>query len=152
MRLSKLLCAFATVTALCVAVQPAMPAELPNFTGYSPVAITYTCPTQTGSLPTCSTSYQVPNNKVFVVEYVSGSATPIAPNANGTFATGQASAVISTQISYEAAVNNIIGPNYALANSAVWFFTNPVKFYSTSVPVVQNNGGSVILQGYLIYR
>ena len=63
-----------------------------------PVAITYTCPTQTGSLPTCTTSYQIPSRAILIVQYVSGSAAPLNPNpTTGAFTTGQASMLITTQ-------------------------------------------------------
>lgn len=120
-----------------------------------PVALTYTCPTQTGSLPTCSTSYQMPSRSVLIIQYVSGSAAPINPNpTTGAFTTGQASMSVATQLAYEggASVPNIIGPNYALAGSLLWFFTNPVTMYTDTVPVVKNNGGLVYLQGYLIAK
>ena len=108
--------------------------------GYAPVQLTYTCKTQTGSLSECSTPFTLPTNKLLVVQFVSGSATPIAPNDAGNFATDQASANVNTTLSGETA-NKTIGPHYAIANTAVWFFYAATTFYSDSVPAVYNNGG-----------
>lgn len=127
-------------------------AQLPLVAGLAPVALQYSCPAQTGSLPVCSTNFTIPYNKLLVIQNISGSATPIAPNAAGTFATGQASLTVTTQLDGEAAIPNIVGPNYALANTAVWFFNTQTTLSTTKLPVVMNNGGPVLLQGYVIEK
>ncbi len=127
-------------------------AQLSSLTGYAPVAFQYTCPAQTGTLPTCTTSFSLPANKMLVVQNVSGSATPIAPNAAGNFATGQASLTVTTQLSNEPAISNVIGPNYAIGNTAIWFYNTLTSLYTDTVPVVANNGGSVFVQGYIIFK
>ncbi len=139
------------LTLMSLAAAVSVPAANAQFSGFlSPVSITYTCGTQAGSLPKCTTSYQVPRGRLLVIQDVNGSATPINPNGAGNFATDQASLLISTQVADEAAVTNTIGPHYAIANTAVWNFHELTTFYTDVTPKVYNNGGNVVLNGYLI--
>lgn len=117
-----------------------------------PVAITYSCPAQTGTLPACKTSYTLPSNKLLIIQNISGSATPINPNAAGNFATGQASLIVGTSLGGSPLAPNIVGPNYALANTAVWFFNTPTTLYTDTVPAIANNNGPVVLQGYIVTK
>ncbi len=87
-----------------------------------------------------------------MIQNISGSATPINPNAAGAFATNQASLTVTTQILNEASVANVVGPNYAIANTTTWFYNTLVPLTTDIVPVVANNNGSVYIQGYLIPR
>ena len=138
------------VSAMIAYAGPAALAEFPLTPGLAPVALAYTCPKQNGSQPPTPTPFTMPGNQHLQKQNMSGAATPIAPNAQGTFATGQASLTIVTQLDSEAQIPNVIGPNYALANTAVWFFNTPTTLATTKVPIVMNNGGPVLMQGYVL--
>ena len=89
-----------------------------------------------------------------MIQDVSGSATPINPNTAGNFATDQASLLITTTLTSVGgtSVTNTVGPNYAITNTAVWSYNRPMTAYTDTLPVVRNNGGSVVLQGFVIDR
>ena len=155
MRFTKFLPLFTLITASLspLAVEHSVASDLlGNLTGYAPVAFQYSCPKTTGTLPACSTSFTIPAGKTLVIQSVSGSATPLNPTATGTFPTGQASMSITTQLGNDSPVPNLIGPNYALTGSQIWFFTNLLTLYTDDVPAVANNGGPVYIQGYVYNR